>query len=87
MWGEVADVDFPTQIPQLDVPVYFFAGRHDWNTPYPLVEEWAAALEAPHVEMVWFEDAGHVIPLESPAEFQQAVLEKVLPRASEGQAR
>lgn len=87
MWGEVADVDFPSQIPRLDVPVYFFSGRHDWNTPYPLVEQWAAALEAPHVEMVWFEDAGHVIPIESPADFQRAVLEKVLPRASEGQAR
>lgn len=79
MWGEVAEVDFPTQIPRLEVPVYFFTGRHDWNTPYPLVEEWAAALEAPRVEVVWFEDAGHVAPLESPAEFQQAILERVLP--------
>lgn len=79
MWGEVADVDFPAQIPRLGVPVFFFTGRHDWNTPYPLVEEWAATLQAPHVEIVWFDDAGHVAPLESPAEFQQAVLEKVLP--------
>ena len=80
MWPEVDGIDFPTQIPRLEVPVYFFAGRNDWNTPFPLVEEWAGTLDAPHVEIVWFEETGHMAPLESPAEFQQALLEKVLPR-------
>jgi pimeloyl-ACP methyl ester carboxylesterase len=80
LWPVVGAVDFPTQIPRLDVPVYFFTGNRDWNTPYPLVEEWAAVLQAPHVEIVWFEDAGHMVPLESPAAFQRAILEKVLPR-------
>ena len=79
MWRDVAAVDFPTQIPRLEVPVFFFAGRHDWNTPFPLVEEWAASLAAPHVEIVWFDDAGHMPPIESPAEFQRALLEKVWP--------
>lgn len=79
LWGEVDGIDFMTQIPALDVPVYFFTGRHDWNTPYPLVEEWAETLKAPHLEIVWFEDAGHMIPIESPAAFQQQIIEKVLP--------
>jgi pimeloyl-ACP methyl ester carboxylesterase len=87
MWGDVADVDFLEQIPRLEVPVYFFTGRHDWNTPYPLVEEWAAVLEAPHVEIVWFEASGHVAPLEAPAEFQRRILEKVLPQTTGGEAR
>jgi len=81
MWGRIDGVDFPSQIPRLEVPVFFFIGRHDWNTPYALVEEWAEILEAPSVEVVWFEDAGHMIPVESPAEFQRALIEKVLPRA------
>ena len=80
LWSAVAGIDFPAQISRLDVPVFFFTGRHDWNTPYPLVEEWAATLDAPHVEIVWFEEAGHMVPIESPAEFQRAVLDKVLPR-------
>lgn len=80
LWGEVSKIDFLTDLSRLDVPVYFFTGRHDWNTPFPLVEEWEASLEAPHVEIVWFENSGHMIPLENPEGFQRAVIEKVLPR-------
>jgi len=80
MWGDVGAVDFQAEIPRLEVPVYFFTGRHDWNTPYPLVEEWAEVLEAPSVEIVWFEDSGHMIPMESPAKFQRALIDKVLPQ-------
>jgi pimeloyl-ACP methyl ester carboxylesterase len=80
LWRVVDDVDLPSQIPRFEVPVFFFTGRHDWNTPYPLVEEWANTLEAPSVEIVWFEGSGHVISLEAPDEFQRALIEKVLPR-------
>jgi pimeloyl-ACP methyl ester carboxylesterase len=79
IWGAIDALDFRSQIPRLEVPVFFFAGRHDWNTPYPLVEAWAEVLEAPSVELVWFEDSGHMIPFESPAEFQRALIDKVLP--------
>ena len=81
MWGAIDALDFPSQIPRLEVPVFFFTGRHDWNTPYSLVEAWAEVLEAPSIELVWFEDAGHMIPIEVPARFQRALLDKVLPRA------
>jgi len=81
MWREVAAADFPKTMPRLEIPVFFFAGRHDWNTPFPLVEEWAATLSAPRVEVVWFDDAGHMIPVESPVEFQRALIDRVLPLA------
>ena len=81
LWDGVDDFDVLTQIPRLDVPVFFFTGRHDWNTPYPLVEEWAAQLEAPHVEIVWFDEAGHVPPIEAPEAFQRALIEKLNPLA------
>src|SRR5262245_39499123 len=54
LWGGLDGFDAIAQIPRLERPVFFFTGRHDWNTPYPLIEEWAARLEAPHVEIVWF---------------------------------
>ena len=80
LWHEVGTIDFMTDIPRLEIPVYFFTGRHDWNTPFPLVEEWAATLKAPHLEIVWFEDSGHMIPLENREAFQREIIEKVLPR-------
>jgi pimeloyl-ACP methyl ester carboxylesterase len=77
LWAGLDGFDALEQIPRLDVPVYLFTGRHDWNTPFPLVEEWAAKLEAPHVELVWFEDAGHMVPIEAPESFQRALIEKL----------
>lgn len=72
-------IDLLSAIPRLEVSVFFFVGRKDWNTPPVLVEEWAARLAAPHVELVWFEDAGHLLPLEAPDEFQSRLIEKLLP--------
>jgi pimeloyl-ACP methyl ester carboxylesterase len=80
MWEHIDGIDLKSQIPRLEVPVYFFTGRNDWNTPYPLIEEWASKLDAPSVEIVWFEGAGHMVPMESPVEFQRALLDQVLPR-------
>jgi pimeloyl-ACP methyl ester carboxylesterase len=81
LWSGLDGYDAISAIPRLDVPVFFFTGRHDWNTPYPLIEEWAARLEAPHVEIVWFDEAGHMAPIEVPEEFQRALIEKLTPEA------
>lgn len=72
-------VDLFRTIPRLEVPVFLFAGRHDFNTPPALAVEWADRLEAPSVEVVWFEGAGHFIPIEAPEEFQARLLEKLGP--------
>lgn len=74
-------IDLFQTIPRLEVPVFLFAGRHDYNTPFTLVERWASVLQAPHVEMVWFQRAGHMIPIEAPEEFQARLIEKLLPLA------
>lgn len=79
LWPTLDGFDAIAQIPRLDVPVFFFAGRRDWNTPSALVEEWAAKLEAPHVEIVWFEEVGHFAPIEAPEAFQRALIEKLAP--------
>jgi pimeloyl-ACP methyl ester carboxylesterase len=81
LWDGLDGFDVLTQIPRLDVPVFLFTGRHDWNTPYPLVEEWAARLEAPHVEIVWFDGAGHMPNLEAPEAFQRALIDELGPIA------
>jgi pimeloyl-ACP methyl ester carboxylesterase len=81
LWEGLDGFDAIAQIPRLELPVFFFMGRHDWNTPFALVEEWAAQLRAPHVEIVWFDEAGHVPPLEVPEEFQRALIEKLTPLA------
>jgi pimeloyl-ACP methyl ester carboxylesterase len=79
LWSSVDSVDFLTSIPRLEVPVLLFSGRHDYNTPFTLTEEWAARLEAPHVQVVWLEDVAHMAPLEAPEAFQAAIREELAP--------
>lgn len=71
------NVNLLRDVPELQVPIYFFLGRHDFNTPTSLVEEWAGQLRAPHVEIVWFEEAGHSLGIEAPREFQEKLIEKL----------
>ena len=51
-------------------------------TPGRSMEAWKRrVLEAPRVEIVWFDEAGHMPPIEMPEEFQQALIEKLTPLA------
>ncbi|MFP8876640.1 MAG: alpha/beta hydrolase [Myxococcota bacterium] len=76
-WDNLQDIDFFLDIPRLDVPVYFFMGRHDYNTPFSLVERYFEILEAPYKEIVWFEESAHMPNLEEPERFQDAIIEKI----------
>lgn len=52
-------VDLREDYAKLEVPVYFFLGRHDINAPTDLAEEYYNLLDAPEKELVWFEHSGH----------------------------
>ncbi len=65
-----------THVNKLEVPVYFFAGRHDWNVPAVLVEAFEKKLQAPHKEMIWFENSGHGPLEEEPDKFNRVLIEK-----------
>ncbi len=53
------EVDLREDYAKLEVPVYFFIGRHDVNAPTAFAEEYYQVLEAPDKELVWFEHSGH----------------------------
>lgn len=69
MTYDVIDGDLRDHVKKVEVPVYFFTGRHDYTTPFELVERYCDSLKAPHKEMVWFNDSAHFPFLEQPAEF------------------
>jgi pimeloyl-ACP methyl ester carboxylesterase len=73
------NIDLLSEIHEFKIPVYFFLGRHDYNTPTALVEEWVNQLKAPHIETVWFENAGHSLDIDVPEEFQEKLVKKLLP--------
>jgi pimeloyl-ACP methyl ester carboxylesterase len=59
VYQQLYDIDLRTDYSKLNVPVYFFLGRHDVNAPTVLVEEYERVLNAPVKRIVWFEHSGH----------------------------
>ena len=59
VYQQLYNIDMRTDYKKLDVPVYFFLGRHDINAPTVLVKEYERILDAPDKGIVWFEHSGH----------------------------
>ena len=78
VYPQLWEVDFRTQAPSLDVPVYFLIGRHDVNAPPALIEEYYKLLDAPHKELIWFERSGHSPWVSESERFMDVMVNTVL---------
>jgi proline iminopeptidase len=65
-------------VKELKIPVYFILGKHDWNVPTVLAEEFAKNLNAPKKEIILFENSAHSLMEEEPKMFNKLLVEKVL---------
>ena len=72
--GEMLRANFIEDVPRLDVPLFFFHGALDYNTPLELVEEYFQLLEAPYKALIIFEDAAHTPFLADTDAFNLAVI-------------
>jgi pimeloyl-ACP methyl ester carboxylesterase len=71
MWDSVLEHDLGKEVPRLEVPVMFAAGRYDYNVPSPLAESYFQTLEAPRKRFVWFENSAHSPCFEEPVKFSE----------------
>jgi pimeloyl-ACP methyl ester carboxylesterase len=62
-------------------PIFLFVGRHDYATSHTLAEVWFRKVNAPQKELVWFDDASHMIMQEKPGRFLQHLVGDVRPLA------
>ena len=74
VYQQLYDIDLRKDYTRLDVPVYFFLGRHDVNAPAILTEEYERLLEAPDKGIVWFEHSSHSPWINEPVKFVKEVL-------------
>lgn len=76
------DIDLPNQVgSSFDVPIFFFSGRHDYQTPVTLSDKWFGEIDAPHKELIHFEESSHMIVNEEPGRVVNALVNRVLPIA------
>lgn len=67
--------DFREKYKEFDVPVYFCAGRYDYNTPSVLVEEFFNNIKAPKKNFYWFEQSAHEPHLVEEKKFAEIMME------------
>lgn len=61
-------------IKKLEVPTFLLQGRHDWNIPSTLAEEWLKKLSCPKKKLYWFEKSGHGPLEEEPQKFNETII-------------
>jgi pimeloyl-ACP methyl ester carboxylesterase len=79
MWEEVSSLNLTTAVPVLQMPVFFFLGRHDHVIDAHTSADYFEAIAAPEKKLVWFEQSAHEPPWEEPAKFNRAMAELVRP--------
>lgn len=85
MAAQVYHVNLFEEAPKIEVPVYFFVGRYDYNTPFELAERYYERLEAPRgKQLIWFENSAHMIPFEEPEKYCDMLI-KVLRETRDGE--
>src|SRR5262249_1284528 len=79
MWAEVSAVNLVKAVPALQIPVFFFLGRHDHVVAAETSVAYFNVLTASSKKLVWFEESAHEPPVEEPAQFNAAMVELVRP--------
>lgn len=66
LWGNVLRTDLIKQVPDLQIPMYIFQGKYDYQVSYEIAREYAVALNAPLKGFYTFENSAHSPCFEEP---------------------
>lgn len=77
LWSDALNANLFNQIDSMQVPVYIFQGKYDYQTSYSVAKDFFDQLKAPEKEFFTFENAAHSPVLEDVDKFNSIVKEKV----------
>jgi pimeloyl-ACP methyl ester carboxylesterase len=78
IWDEILRTDLSRRVPELEVPVYFFHGVHDYTCSYPEAARYFDALRAPRKGFYDFARSAHSPVFEEPEKARRILREDVL---------
>jgi pimeloyl-ACP methyl ester carboxylesterase len=79
LYPELSMTDLFLDVPEVDIPIYFCLGRHDYEVPAVLSAKYFEALKAPEKRLVWFERSSHMPNSEEKDKFNEFMSKVVLP--------
>lgn len=66
LWDTVLHMDLIKEVPNLQIPVYIFQGRYDYQVSYVVARDYAKVLHAPNKGFYTFENSAHSPCFEEP---------------------
>jgi pimeloyl-ACP methyl ester carboxylesterase len=78
LWDKMQAMDLSQQVPELELPVYFFEGIYDYTCSYTLAKDYFEKLRAPVKGFYTFEQSAHTPLFEEPEKIQNILQEDVL---------
>ncbi len=77
--GEFLKTDLFNTIKEVEIPIYFFLGRYDYQVASVVAEKFFHAIKAPKKELVWFEQSAHCSCFEESEKFNRLMVDMLLP--------
>jgi pimeloyl-ACP methyl ester carboxylesterase len=78
LWDKAIATDLSNELPELELPVYFFHGIYDYTVSYALAKDYFEKLKAPVKGFYTFEHSAHSPIFEEPEKVQRILQEDVL---------
>jgi pimeloyl-ACP methyl ester carboxylesterase len=78
LWDRMLNTDLSKQVPELDLPVYFFEGIYDYTCSYMEAKSYFTKLKAPLKGFYTFEQSAHSPVFEEPEKMLKILQEDVL---------
>jgi pimeloyl-ACP methyl ester carboxylesterase len=78
IWDEMVSTDLSENIPEVEIPVYFFEGVYDYTCSYSEAKAYFEILKAPVKGFYIFDQSAHSPIFEEPQKVQMIIQEDVL---------
>ena len=78
LWDTVIATDLSKDLPELDLPIYFFHGIYDYTVNYTVAKDYFEKLKAPVKGFYTFEQSAHSPIFEEPERVQRILQKDVL---------
>ncbi len=79
LWDEIYRVDFTTRSIDVNVPVFFIEGRHDYTVPSEVLVDYFPFINATRgKDIIWFDESAHFPMLEEPDKFVEVLCQRIL---------
>jgi len=83
LWPDVMNTNLFNTIDSMEVPVFIFQGKYDYQTSYIVAKEFYEQLKAPEKAFYTFENAAHSPVFENPDRFNDILRIKIIKKEEE----